>query len=126
MPYIWRNNNACVATYKVLEGDNFLNEFEDYQLPFESAGKAQLKHLRYFVKTTNNAKMIKGAAMEIAADFLMYVQKIYTVTLENPVRLFGAHPNVLLKLANVFADGDKTIADVAEAIDGELRFPDEK
>ena len=27
--YVWRENLACVATYKILEGDKFLDEFED-------------------------------------------------------------------------------------------------
>ena len=123
MAYIWRNNNACVATYKVLEGDYLLNQFEDYNIPFPQAGAVKLGLLPYYPKTTTNRDIVEAIAYEFAGKFLSYVQKIYTVTLQNK---YGPSPNLLAKLAAVFANAQSTMVDLAEAVDGDLRFPDEK
>jgi hypothetical protein len=54
MAFEWKENIACVATYNVLEGENFLDEFEDADHPFKQAAGVKLKTLRYFPKTTSN------------------------------------------------------------------------
>lgn len=123
MAYLWRNNNACVATYKVLEGDQFLNQFEDYSIPFADAGVVKMGLLPYFPKTTNNAQIIEALAYEKAGKFLSYVQKIYTITLQNP---FGPPPDIISNLAKIFANPAATVTSLAEAIDGVVSFPDEK
>ena len=50
MAYVWRNNNACVATYKVMVGDYFLDQFEESNVPFANAGAVKMGQLRYFPK----------------------------------------------------------------------------
>ena len=62
--YEWRENNACVATYKVLEGDRFLDQFEDADIPFSKAASVKLKTLRYFPKTTTNPQIIEVLSFE--------------------------------------------------------------
>jgi hypothetical protein len=45
----WSEDNlACMATYKVLEDDKFLDQFEDADLPFKAAKDKKLGELRYF------------------------------------------------------------------------------
>src|SRR5262245_22362024 len=38
----WKENLACMATYNVLEGDQFLDQFEDTDIPFATAGDTPL------------------------------------------------------------------------------------
>ncbi|MHB1313584.1 MAG: hypothetical protein ACYC3L_16320, partial [Gemmatimonadaceae bacterium] len=119
--YKWRENNACVATYKVLEGDNFLDQFEDADLPFDKAGAVQLKTLRYFPKTTTNGDLIVILADGIARKFLAYVAKVYTVRKQKAT----SSARIINAVAAVLADGSKTIADLAAVVDDCIKFPDE-
>src|SRR5215210_7651328 len=52
--FVWKKNMACVATYNILEGDKFLDQFEDVDVPFDDAGKLKIKQLRSFPGATNN------------------------------------------------------------------------
>lgn len=119
--YKWRENNACVATYKVLEGDRFLDQFEDADLPFAKAGSVQLKTLRYYPKTTTNSDLITALAFETARDFLTHVTKVYTVKKQTATTTAA----IIRAVAAVFADGSRTIADLAAVVDASIRFPDE-
>ena len=119
--YVWRENLACVATYKVLEGDNFLDQFEDADLPFKDAGSKKLSELRYYPKTTDNPDIIEVLSIEIARKFLTFVMKLYTVTREKPVTSAA----IIQALAEMFASADATIAQLAGVLDDELQFPDE-
>ncbi|MFZ6756004.1 hypothetical protein ACO0K9_02200 [Undibacterium sp. Ji50W] len=120
--YQWKANNACVATYKVLEGDNFLDQFEDKDIPFEKAGSVKMGTLRYFPKTTGNIDIIDVISMGIARDFLKGVVKTYVVTKEKQT-INSA--DILTAIAEIFGDGKKTICDLAEVVDGLIKFPDE-
>lgn len=119
--FTWKENNACVATYKVLEGDSFLDQFEDADIPFEEAGSVKLGTLRYFPKTTNNADLIEVLSFEIARKFIKHLTKVFTVTKEKP----GTTAEIIVAVAAVFADKEKTIAELAELVDENIRFPDE-
>ncbi len=121
--YEWRENLACVATYKILEGDKFLDQFEDAAIPFNKAGSVKLGDLRYFPKTTQNTNIIQMLALEMARKFLTYVVKTYTVSKEDPKKTTAA---VIMALAEIFADPKKTIAQLAEVIDNNAKFPDEE
>ena len=120
--YKWRKNLACVATYNILEGDNFLDQFEDTDIAFAKAGDIKLGKLRYFPKTTGNQNIIEMIAMEVARKFLTYVVKTYTVTKEYPQKKSG---DIIQALAKVFGDGAKTISELAEIVDENIKFPDE-
>lgn len=119
--YSWRENAACFATYKILEGDKFLDLFEDSTLPFEKAGSVELGSLRYFPKTTTNKSLIKALSFEIAGDFLKILAKVYVVDRENK----ESSSEIIASVASAFANPKLTIADLAGVIDGQFKFPDE-
>lgn len=121
-PYEWKENNACVATYKVLEGDNFLDQFEDADIPFTKASSVKLKTLRYFPHTTTNPGIIEVLSLEMSRKFVTYIVKIFTVSKQNRTTSSAA---IITSIAKVFADGDKTIRDLAEIVDANIKFPDE-
>lgn len=120
--YKWRENNACNATYKVLEGDKYLDQFEDSQIPFGKAGSVKLKTLRYFPKTTTNPQILEVLSFEIARKFVTDVIKVYTVSRQNTQK---SSAQIITSIAKVFGDGEKTIKDLAEVVDGNIKFPDE-
>lgn len=119
----WKENLACMATYNVLEGDQFLDQFEDTDIPFEDAGDTALGTLRYFPKTTSNPQIIKVISLEIARSFLQTLLKVFTVRKEDPS---VSTPKTLKAIASVFENPKKTIADLAELVDKHVKFPDEQ
>ncbi len=119
----WKESNACVATYKVLEGDMFLDQFEDVDIPFSKAASVKMKKLRYFPKTTNNPSIIEILSIEIARKFLKHVVKVFTVSKQNAST---SSASIIEAIAKVFADGDKTILDLAAIVDDTIKFPDEQ
>jgi hypothetical protein len=120
--YEWKENNACVATYKVLEGDMFLDQFEDAAIPFDKAGEVKLKALRYFPQTTVNPQIIDALSMEISRQFIKYITKVYTVQKQDP-KVSSA--DIIIATAEVFAGGNNTIRDLAAVVDQYVKFPDE-
>ena len=120
--YKWRENNACNATYKVLEGDKFLDQFEDSQIPFSKAGSVKLKSLRYFPNTTTNPQILEVLSLEIARKFVTDIVKVYTVSKQNTEK---SSAQIISAIAQVFADGEKVIKDLAEIVDENIKFPDE-
>lgn len=120
--YEWKENNACTATYKVLEGDMFLDLFEDAAIPFAKAASVKLKTLRYFPKTTTNPQIIEVLSLEIARKFVTYIVKVYTVSKQNTA---VSSATIISSIAQIFADGEKTIKDLAEVVDANIKFPDE-
>lgn len=120
--YAWKENNACTATYKVLEGDKFLDQFEDADIPFAKAASVNLKTLRYFPKTTTNPQIIEVLSLEIARKFVTHIVKVYTVSKQNSAT---SSATIISSIAKIFADGEKTIKDLAEIVDSAIKFPDE-
>lgn len=120
--YEWKENNACVATYKVLEGDQFLDQFEEAEIPFKKASSIKLKALRYYPQTTSNTQIIEVLSLGIARKFLKHVMKVYTVGKQNKN---SSSASIITNIAAVFADGNKTIKDLAEVVDANIQFPDE-
>lgn len=119
--YTWRENNSCVATYKVLERDEFLDQFDGHAVAFDAAGTVRLGSLRYYPKTTTNSEMIRVLSMEIARKFLDFLTKVYVVKKERE----SPTAEVIAALAAVFADGSKTMCDLAAVADAHIKFPDE-
>lgn len=122
MTYDWRKNPACVATYNVLEGDNFLDQFEDVDVPFSRAGEIKLGDLRYYPKTTANENILEVLALNMSRDFLRYVVKTYTVSKEDKTQ---SSAEIIDALATIFKDKNKTVADLAAATDLHIKFPNE-
>jgi hypothetical protein len=120
--YEWRENNACVAAYNVLEGDQFLDQFEDADIPFAAAPDVQMRQLRYFPQTTDNKEIRELLGVEMARDFIRHVSKVFTLKKQTP----DTTPAGFLRaIAAIFADPDRTIRDLARVLDDNVRFPDE-
>lgn len=120
--YAWRRNNACVATYRVLQEHAFLDQFDQADHPFEDASGVKMGDLLYFPRTTANPDIIELLADQIARRFLKFVMKIYAVDKQDAAETSGA---IIGALAKIFEDKKKTILDLAEVVDAKLRFPDE-
>jgi len=118
----WKENMACVATYKILEGEEFLDQFEDADVPFEDADELTMGKLRYFPKTTGNAAIIELLSLQIAQRFLTDLVKTFTVKKEMPSRKTSV---TITDLAAIFEDKDKTVLELAEVVDEHVKFPDE-
>ena len=122
MAFVWKENLACVATYNLLEGDNFLDQFEDSVIPFTDAADITLGSLRYFPKTTTNAQLIEVLSFEIARKFVTLLNKTYTVKKQHPS---DKTAEIISDIAAVFAEPTKTIGNLAELVDATIKFPDE-
>ena len=113
---------ACVATYKILEGEEFLDQFEDADVPFEEAADLEMGRLLYYPKTTANASIIRLLSLQMAQKFLHHVVSTFTVKKEDP----GKDTAETVKdLAEVFAQKNATLSELAEVVDADVRFPGE-
>ncbi len=122
--YEWSAQNiACVATYRVLEGDEFLDQFEDVDISFDDAPEVKLSDLWYYPKTSNNARIIEGIAFEMARDFLGYVADTYVIYAEDPDNKLSEIVGIVAK---VFESDETTILDLAKATDKLIKFPGEQ
>jgi len=120
--YEWRKNNACVATYNVLEGDNFLDQFEDVDISFDDAPDVTMDKLRYFPRSTGNANLIGVLGNQMARKFLKFVSK--TFTLEKQQR-GQKTADFVEALTAVFGNKKGTVRDLARILDENVEFPDE-
>jgi hypothetical protein len=120
--YTWRENPACVATYRILEGDSFLDQFEDAEIPFAKAGTVKLGNLRYFPKTTDNDNIVEMLAINMARRFLTLVVKTFTVKKQHTQ---STSAEIIESLTSIFKNPSKTICDLAEAVDDAMEFPNE-
>lgn len=118
----WKPNLACIATYKVLEGDNNLDQFEESTLPFDKAKNVKLKDLRYYPKTTTNSDILDVVSYEVARKFVKLLVKLYSVKKEKKEVNSG---EIIDAVAKVFRNGEKTIGDLAAAVDAHIKFADE-
>lgn len=116
----WSNTMPCVATYNVLEGDRFLDQFEDTDIPFDEAGDVKLGTLRYFPRTTANPDIIELLALQMAQKFMAFIQKTFTITKHDPSDSAG---KIIRDVAAVFADPKKAIKDLAEIVGERVDFP---
>lgn len=115
-------NMACVATYRILEGDKFMDQFEDSEVAFADAAELTMGELRFFPKTTTNNAIIKGIAFDRARQFFTLLLKTFTVKKET---LDDSTQAVLIALAGVFGDHDKRLLDLAQLVDDRVKFPGE-
>jgi hypothetical protein len=120
--YEWRENNACVATYNVLEGDHFLDQFEDVDIPFDKAPDVTMGKLRYFPKSTGNSNLLEVLGNQMARKFLKHVAKTFTLNKQSP----GKKTAVFIEdLAEIFSNKSGTLRDLARILDDNVKFPDE-
>jgi hypothetical protein len=121
--YVWRENNACVATYNVLEGDAFLDQFEDVDIPFKKAADVTMAKLRYFPRSTGNPNLLAVLGNQMARKFLMHVAKTFTLEKQTAGKKTA---DFVEELSAVFSSNGGTLRDLARILDDNVRFPDEK
>lgn len=120
--YTWKENLCCIATYKTLEGNTTLDEFEETHIPFNKAPTVKMKNLRYYPQSTNNPDIIEMIAHQEARRYFKFLITYYVVKKElNETQLW----QIISALSDVFKNGDKTILDLAEVTDIHLKFSDE-
>lgn len=115
-------NMACVATYRILEGDRFMDQFEDSEIAFAAAAELTMGELRYFPKTTTNNAIIKGIAFDRARQFFTLLLKTFTVKKEV---MDDSTEAVLIAVAGIFANREKRLLDLAQLVDDRVKFPGE-
>lgn len=120
--YKWKANLCCIATYKILEGDNLMDQFEEEDISFDDAKDTKMKELRYFPKTTTNPDIIELIAYEVARKYLKLMVKGYSVKKEKSQTKSS---DILVLLASVFRNKDASIKSLAEKADSLIKFSDE-
>lgn len=118
----WGNTPACVATYNILEGDQFLDQFEDSSVPFDQAGDLKVGELRFFPRTTSNANIIEALSLDIAMRFLRCLVKTFTNRKEDRDQ---STQELIDALATAFRKPETTLADLAGTVDSLFKFPQE-
>jgi hypothetical protein len=113
---------SCIATYTILGGDNFLDQFDDFFLPIDTAGDVLLTSLPYFPKFEASPIDIDGRADQMARRFFKFVVRIYTRRKENPMDTVEDHVRTLRGL---FKNTSATFSDLAQATDEFFKFNDE-
>jgi hypothetical protein len=121
--FVWTDKNvACVATYNILEGDQLLNQFDRVFLSFSKAGAVLLSTLPYFPKFGGAADDIEGRAAQMARQYFKFLITLFTNRKERPADTIEG---MLGSFAALFASKTATIADLAQAADGFLKFKGE-
>jgi hypothetical protein len=113
----WSNNNVAHR-----RTDYVLVALKQYNPPdFEKAGKVAIKKLKFFpgAGASNNIK--KTAAMSMASMIDGFINQVFKPKYEP-----GFNPTKAIKLiALQLADGEKTVADLGDAIDEAFFFRQE-
>ena len=120
--YKWKANICCIATYKILEGDDLMDQFEEEDVSFEDAKDVRMDSLRYFPKTTTNPDIIELISYEVARKYLKLIVKWYSVKKEKSQTKSS---EIIVLLASIFRNKDATIKDLAEKADSLIKFSDE-
>jgi len=120
--YKWKTNIACIATYKVLEGDMLMDQFEESDISFDEAKDIKMEELRYYPKITNNSDLIELISYEVSRKFLKLMVKGYSVKKEKRQMKSS---QIIVLLASVFRKKDSTIKDLAAKADKLIKFSDE-
>jgi hypothetical protein len=118
----WGDTLACVATYNILEGDQFLDQFEDSEVPFDEAGELKVRDLRFFPRTTTNANIIEALSLDIAMRFLRHLVKTFTNRKQDRNK---STQELIEALAVAFRQPDTTLTEIATLVDALFKFPDE-
>jgi len=122
MAYEWKNNICCIGTYKTLEDNAKLDQFEENDISFEDAGKTKMSNLRYYLATTKNDRLLDHMSLHVAMQFLKDFSASYLLKKQKPTQQSA---ELVRKLAAVFKNKDKTIKDLAEVMDEFVAFEDE-
>ena len=121
--YTWRADNmACIATYTILGGDNFLDQFDEFFLKMEAAGTVKLTTLPYYPKFDASSFDIEGRADQMSRKFFKFIVVTYTNRKENPA---DTVEEIIKKMRTLFKNKTATFTDLAEAADKFFKFSGE-
>lgn len=122
MSYTWKNNLACLATYKILERDDRLNQFDELYLPFSNAGSFKIASLPFYPLLPSNELRL-GALQHFAAKFIQYLFNDYVIKKQNQdITTEKLFKDVVACLGT----DNATLADLAGTLDDDICFPDEQ
>ncbi|WP_448564794.1 hypothetical protein [Thalassotalea ganghwensis] len=122
MAYPWRDNFACTSVYAILRSKKMLDQ-STIPSVFSQAGDTKLGSLTYYPKTSNDQTLRENQATIIANTFVNYLDNLGVV--ESMEADGTTIADIKNQLKAVFMDGDKTLVDVAEALDDLIKFFDE-
>lgn len=122
MAYQWQANLACIATYKTLEADDGLDQFEEADIPFSKAAEVKMKRLRFYPTGTTNPDIIEVLSIEMARRFVKLLVKRFSVKKQKKEI---SSQQIIMSIAEVFAKPDATLTDLAEVVDAAIAFADE-
>ena len=120
--YEWKANLCCVATYKTLESDHRMDQFEEAEISFDTAKDIKMEALRYYPKTTTNPDILEVLSFETARNFLKGMVKDYSVKKEKNQM---SSAELITELAGIFKKRDASILDLAAKSDALIKFADE-
>lgn len=121
--YAWRADNmACIATYTILGGDKFLDQFDEFFLKMEDAGVVKLTTLPYYPKFDASSFDIEGRTDQMSRKFFKFIVVTYTNRKENPA---DTVEEIIKKMRTLFKTKTATFTDLAEATDKFFKFSGE-
>lgn len=119
-PFAWGNSMPCVATYNLLEHDDKMDEFEDKDFPFDTAGALTMDALRFWPGLGLPAGGIDSLALLKAQQFRNLLVKNFTGTKQDPAM---GKAEVIRALAKVFGKKSATLLDLAAVVKASFTFP---
>lgn len=119
MAYEWKENQACKASYVILE--NLLDQFEELLVPFKGAGSYKVEFMTGYPDDAS-PKIREKWAKKISAKFIQYVLKFYDVKKEREDDSIRDWYDDTWPL---FKNGKKTLTHIAEVLDKHCKFNDE-
>jgi hypothetical protein len=104
-----------------MERDDRMNQFEALVVPFAEAKALKMKELKFFPVGASNSVKLR-VARHFGATFFKYLMNDYVVWKEESA---AAVQDIHNAIVDVLRMGDKTLLDLAEVVDGKLKFEDE-
>jgi hypothetical protein len=117
--YPWKENLACVSAYKILVN---MQQISSTKTKFDVAADMKLGQLAYFPSTTTSPSLIEMAAMLITREYSKLLSRDYVIA---PQTSGVTWKKLMRAMEEVFADKTKTIRDLAEVVDAQIKFGDE-
>ena len=117
--YPWKENLACVSAYKILAN---MQQLSASKTKFEAAADVKLGRLAYFPSTTSSPALVEMAAMLITREYSKILSRDYVIA---PQTVGVTWKKLMRAMEAVFADKEKTIRDLAQVVDTQIKFGDE-
>jgi hypothetical protein len=118
MAFEWTKNLACGSCYKIL-GE--LHQFDAAKVSFKKAASLGVKTLNYWPVSSNTLDARAISAQLLTQSYIPLLAKYYVLKPQNNSKW----KDVRRAMQSVLVDEDKTVQDLAEAIDKLIKFEDE-